>query len=69
MSKITYQERKGMRASAFAEPKKRKYPIPDVAHARNAKARVAQHGTPTEQRMVAAEVARRFPSVGRRKRA
>jgi hypothetical protein len=29
--------------------------MPDKAHARNAKARVAQHGTPAEKKMVNAK--------------
>ena len=52
--------------SAFALPGKRKYPIPDIAHARNALARVAQNGTPAEQRKVRAAVKKRFPSIGKK---
>ena len=38
------KNRKKLDKAAFALPGKRKYPIPDKAHARNALARVAQHG-------------------------
>ena len=46
------KERKKLGKKSFALPGKRKYPIPDKAHARNALARVAQHGTPAEQKKV-----------------
>jgi hypothetical protein len=51
----------------FALPGKRKYPILDKAHARNALAKVAQHGTSAEQKKVKAAMKRRFPSVGKSK--
>jgi len=38
----------------------RKYPIHDLEHARNALSRVAQSGTPDEQRKVRAAVARKY---------
>ena len=63
---LSTKQRKKLSKKEFALPGKRKYPIPDKAHARNALARVAQYGTPAEQRKVKAAVKRRFPSVGRR---
>ena len=39
------------------------YPINDEAHAINALARVAQHGTPEEKKKVRAAVARKFPDI------
>ena len=48
------KERKKLSKKSFALPGKRKYPIPDKAHARNALARVAQHGTKAEQKKVKA---------------
>lgn len=66
MSKLTYGERKELPTKSFAEPKKRKYPIPDASHARNALARVAQHGSSMEKKMVRAEVHRRFPQIGKK---
>ena len=44
------KERKKLSKSSFALPGKRKYPIPDKAHARNALARVAQFGSKDEKR-------------------
>lgn len=41
------------------------YPIPDANHARDALARVAQHGSPAEQRRVRAAVHRKFPDIGK----
>ncbi len=52
-----------VKESNFAIPEKRKYPIHDMSHARNALARVSQFGTPTEKRRVRAAVARKFPSI------
>lgn len=50
------------RVKAFALGGKR-YPIHDIAHARNALARVAQHGTKSEQARVHAAVCRKYPSI------
>jgi hypothetical protein len=55
--------RKRMKSSSFALPGKRKYLIHDKAHARNALARVAQHGTPAERKQVKRAVARKYPSI------
>lgn len=55
--------RKKLEDSSFALPKERKYPIPDESHARNALARVAQHGTPEEQKKVRKAVEKRYPSL------
>jgi hypothetical protein len=63
------KNRKRLSTKTFALPGKRKYPIPDKAHARNALARVAQNGSPTEKKTVRAAVKRRFPSIGRKKKA
>ena len=42
MAKLTSKKRKRLRKSAFALPKKRKYPIFDRSHGANALARAAQ---------------------------
>ena len=42
MAKLTSSTRNKLPAKKFAEPKERKYPIEDKAHARNAKARASQ---------------------------
>ena len=39
------------------------YPIPDESHARNALARVSQHGSEAEKRKVKSAVARKFPDI------
>jgi hypothetical protein len=63
---LSTKDRKKLGKKSFALPGKRKYPIPDKAHARNALARVAQFGTPTERKKVRAAVKKRFPSIGKR---
>ena len=62
------KNRKKLSKKSFALPGKRKYPIPDKAHARNALARVAQHGTKGEQKKVKAAVHKKFPGIGRKKK-
>jgi hypothetical protein len=62
MSKLTTRGRKRMKAKQFALPGKR-FPINDASHARNALARVAQHGTPAERQKVRRKVKARFPSI------
>ncbi|HZZ87084.1 MAG TPA: DUF6582 domain-containing protein [Caulobacteraceae bacterium] len=42
MAELDADARKKLPKSKFAEPEKRKYPIEDKAHARNAKARASQ---------------------------
>lgn len=64
---LSSKDRKKLSKKSFALPGKRKYPIPDKAHARNALARVAQNGTPAEQKEVKAAVKKRFPSIGKKK--
>lgn len=55
--------RKQMSKKQFALPGKKKYRIDDKAHARNALARVAQHGSPAEKKQVRAKVTKRYPSL------
>jgi hypothetical protein len=66
LAELTTKARKSLPKGAFAIPEQRAYPIPDESHARNALARVAQHGTPEEQARVRAAVSRRFPKLGRK---
>lgn len=63
MSTLTSKKRKRLHKETFCIPEKRKYPIPDETHARNALARVSQHGTPEEKRRVRACVHRKFPNI------
>ena len=65
MAKMTGKQRKNLPSSAFAVPGKRKYPIQDKAHARNALARVAQNGSPAQKATVRAAVKRKYPSIGK----
>jgi hypothetical protein len=60
------KSRKRIKTKNFALKKKRKYPIHDKAHARNALARVAQHGTAAEKKQVRAAVTKRYPSLKKR---
>lgn len=65
MAKLTTAARKAIPTKKFAEPGKRKYPIENPSHARNALSRVSQFGSPSEKSMVRAEVKRRYPSIGK----
>ena len=66
MAKLTPKGRKQLSPGAFALPGRR-YPIHDAAHARNALARVAQNGTPSEKATVRAAVKRRYPNIDKEK--
>jgi len=72
MAKLTYKRRKKLPKSAFAIPGKRKYPIHDISHARNALSRVSAYGTPSEKKRVRSAVCSRYPQIAsckkRRKR-
>ena len=68
-------QRKALPSSSFALPGQGKgpqgkgsgsYPIPDASHARNALARVSQHGNPSQQAKVRAAVHRKFPGIGKK---
>jgi hypothetical protein len=61
-SVLSAATRKKLPKGAFAIPPDR-YPIHDEAHARNALARVSQHGTPDEKAKVRAAVKRRYPNI------
>jgi hypothetical protein len=62
MAKLTTAGRKRIKKSSFALPGRR-YPIHDASHARNALARVSQHGTPSEKNRVRAAVRRKYPGI------
>jgi hypothetical protein len=75
MAVLTTAQRKKMPAKSFALPGKGtgpsgkgagSYPIPDASHARNALARVSQHGSSSEKAKVRAKVHAKFPGIGRR---
>jgi len=76
LGELTAKSRKALPKSDFAVPSTRSksggsggYPIPDEAHARNALARVSQFGTPAQKAQVQAAVARKFPNIGKGKKA
>lgn len=64
MAKLTTSARKKLPAKAFAVPGKKAYPIQDKAHARNALARVSQHGSPSQKKTVKAAVCEKYPTMG-----
>jgi len=70
--KLSYKERQGLPKGDFALPGKGSgpegkqggsYPIPDASHARNALARVSQHGSEAEKAKVRAAVKKKFPDI------
>lgn len=68
MTELTTKKRKALKKKSFAIPEKRAYPIHDISHARNALARVAQHGTPEEKAKVKRAVYRKYPSLKPKKK-
>lgn len=65
MAKLTTAQRKSLPKSDFALPGKRAYPVNDKSHARNALARVSQHGSPAEKKEVRAKVHAKYPDLGK----
>ena len=62
MAKLTAAGRKRIKTSNFAGPD-RSYPIQDPSHARNALARVSQHGSPEVKAKVRAKVHAKYPGI------
>jgi hypothetical protein len=74
MATLSAKQRNTLPAKSFALPGKGagpkgkgsgSYPIPDASHARNALARVAQHGSPAEKAKVRAKVRAKYPGIGK----
>jgi hypothetical protein len=65
MAKLSTEDRKAIPTKSFAEPEKRKYPIENEAHARNALSRVSQSGTSKEKAEVRAAVKKKYPGIGK----
>ena len=75
---LTTAGRKRIKQKNFAIPSKAKgakakakggnYPIPDLAHARNALSRVSQFGTPAEQAQVRKKVYAKYPQLKENKK-
>jgi hypothetical protein len=63
MAKLTAAARKKIPSKDFALPGGR-YPIEDKSHARNALARVSQHGSSEEKAKVRAKVHSKYPGIG-----
>jgi len=75
MAVLSAGERQKLPKKSFALPGKGEgpkgagagsYPIPDASHARNALARVSQHGTSAEKATVRAKVHSKFPNIGKK---
>lgn len=60
---LSSKQRKDLPDSDFIFPSEKRYPIPDLAHARNALARVAQNGSSDEQTKVKNAVYKRYPAL------
>jgi len=72
MAKMTFKQKARLPKSAFALKTGRydgSYPIQDIAHARNALARVSAHGTATEKAAVRRAVYARYPQLKTRAKA
>ena len=65
-AELTTEGRDQIKKKNFAIPKGRRYPIHDEEHARNALARVGQHGTPGEKSQVYAAVTKKYPGLSAR---
>ena len=63
MAKLTSKKRRHLKKSQFAKPGKRKYPINDPSHAKNALARVSQYGTPAEKATIRRKVHAKYPNI------
>ena len=64
VAKLTAAARKALPKSEFAIPDRRAYPLNNASHARNALARVSQHGDSEEKAKVRRAVRRKFPGIG-----
>lgn len=62
MAKLNAKRRNALPGKDFAGPD-RSYPINDASHARNALARVSQHGTAALKAKIRAKVHRKFPDI------
>lgn len=65
----TIKKRSKLPKSDFAVPSKRKFPIPDISHARNALARASgDQAKDVEGSTVRAAVLAKYPSLGKNKK-
>ena len=63
MAVLNAKERKAIPTKSFAIPSQKAYPIEDLAHAKNALARVSQFGTETEKAQVRTAVYKKYPEL------
>jgi hypothetical protein len=63
MAPLTTKTRNALPSKSFVFPGKRAYPIENESHARNALARVSQHGDSEEKAKVRAAVKRKYPGI------
>ena len=63
MSKLKAAQRNRLQTGTFALPSKRKYPIPDLAHAKSALSYAARSDTEGEYSTVRAAVTKKFPGL------
>ena len=68
VGKLSYAGRQNLSSEDFAIPETRQYPIPDISHARNALARVSQHGTSVESQRVMQAVYTKYPELNKARR-
>jgi hypothetical protein len=59
-------KRSKMKSSSFAVPSRRAYPVTSVKQARNAIARVQQHGSASDKRAVYSKVRSKYPALAAR---
>lgn len=64
MAKLTSKQRNALPKGDFALKSERAYPVNDKSHARNALARVSQHGSQADKKTVRAAVKRKYPGIG-----
>jgi hypothetical protein len=63
MGTLNAKKRNALSEGTFALPSKRKYPIPDKAHARSALSYAARSDTEGDESTVRAAVLKKFPSL------
>ena len=68
MAVLTTKARNALPSKSFVFPGRRAYPINDPSHAKNALARVSQHGSSEEKAKVRSAVAKKYPGIGQKER-
>ena len=68
MAVLKAAKRNRLQSGTFALPSKRKYPIPDEAHARSALSYAARSDTEGEYSTVRAAVTKKFPGLKKKRK-